>query len=162
MTESPVEKILRLAGGTTKGYIRSERGRPQNVRAYPTPHPAQSQNQMNSNNAAAQLRFGTPYRSSWNNVAIGDVLEFGRELWKVIPATSYPGYKPGTSTTGQTSTGTGSATGGSTTGVSSGTGTGSTVPQTYTNYLQNLRNTREYDQLTLPSTFVVTIVPTLP
>ncbi len=37
MTESPLDKVLRLAGGTTRSYVRMHAGRLQRVGAYPTP-----------------------------------------------------------------------------------------------------------------------------
>lgn len=41
MPESPLEKLLRLAGGTTKSYVRTNPlGRRVAVHQYPTPHPA--------------------------------------------------------------------------------------------------------------------------
>lgn len=164
MTESALQKVLRLAAVPVHQYQRhSQSGRTQNVRQY------------TQSRAMSGMRLGTPYRASWGNVTVGDVLEFGPELWKVIPASSFPGYKPPTTSGVSTASGTGAATGGSTTGVTTGgstasgtgaqtggatTGTGTAV--TYTNYLQNLRNPSQFDKLTLPSTFVVTIVPMLP
>lgn len=37
MPESPLDKVLRLAGGITRSYVRQNRGRLQRVGAYPTP-----------------------------------------------------------------------------------------------------------------------------
>jgi hypothetical protein len=37
MPESPLDKVLRLAGGTTRSYTRVTQGRLQRVSAYPTP-----------------------------------------------------------------------------------------------------------------------------
>jgi hypothetical protein len=37
VTESPLAKVLRLTGGTTRSYTRVEKGRLQRVGAYPTP-----------------------------------------------------------------------------------------------------------------------------
>jgi hypothetical protein len=37
VTESPLDKVLRLAGGTTRSYVRMHQGRLQRVSAYPTP-----------------------------------------------------------------------------------------------------------------------------
>lgn len=40
MPESSLEKLLRLTGGTTKAYVRTnQQGRKVAVRQYPTPHP---------------------------------------------------------------------------------------------------------------------------
>lgn len=158
--ESSLEKVIRLAATPVHSYRRVQHGRVQNVRQY-------------SQTRATGLRLGTPYRAAWSNVNVGDVVQFGAELWKVIAATAYPGYKPATKSSGSGSKGTGAATGGSTTGTggaktsstgtASSTGTGNTQGvKTYTHYLQEVTNPKKFDQLTLPDTYVVTVVPVLP
>ena len=162
--ESALDRVLRLAAVQVKPYRRVQNGRVQAVR--------QSTQQRKPGQGGG--RFGTPYRLAWSKVNVGDVLEFGKDLWKVIPAAQFPGFKPPVSSGTTTSAGTGAATGGSTTGVSTGastsSGTGAATGgsaggvggvQVFTNYLQNL-TTGQYDQLSLPSDFVVTVVPMLP
>lgn len=162
MTESRLEKIVRLAAVPVRTYQRQTSRGVTNVHSY---------QQMRRSG----MRLGTPYRSAWGNISVGDVVEFGSELWQVIPASSFPGYKPPTSTGTSTSKGTGAATGGSTTGVttgkstSSGTGaasggstTGSGGVATSTSYLEDLKSPGTFDKLTLPSNYIVTIVPVLP
>lgn len=146
----PLDKVLRLASTSVRQY---QRGRSV-VHSY-------------QQNRASGMRMGTPYRVAWGNVNVGDVVEFGQELWKVIPASSYPGYKPPTSSGKSTSKGTGKATGGSTTGTggaSSSAAGAAPAGTTATSmlHLQEVGKPNSYDILTLPSSYIVTVVPVLP
>lgn len=170
--ESSLQKVLRLAAVSVHQYRRVRNGRVQNVRQY-----SQGRRTGTPRPAGHGLRLGTPYRAAWSNVNVGDVLQFGAELWKVIAATAYPGYKPPVKRSGSGSKGTGKQSGGSSTGTGSkkttgsGSSTGTGNPggaghnpgvQTFTHYLQNVHDPRQFDRLTLPSTYVATVVPILP
>lgn len=63
MIEGSLDKVLRLAGGVTKGYVHIVKGRPVTVSQYRTPHPAQ------------QLPTGPPVKTiSWGNIKVGQTV----------------------------------------------------------------------------------------
>jgi hypothetical protein len=160
VAESSLDKIFRLTGVPVGGRQakKSSRSRtgPEQV-------------------AGGQLQLGSTYRSAWGNVHVGDVLEFGPELWKVIPASSYPNHpsslgssaslsavlNAGAGSQASGSAGTGAASGGGTAGTQGGMDKAEHVP-THTVYLQDVKHPASYDELTLPTNFVVTIVPVAP
>lgn len=138
MSESDLDRFLRLA----RSHLRHNGSRPVAVRSYEKKGPV-----------APQARYGTPYRVAWANVHVGNILEFGQEMWRVIPAAAYKGRrapeKPGKMPPVE---------------AGSATEPGQQVPQAqaHTMYLQNVRNSREHDELTLPAEFLVTVIPVLP
>jgi hypothetical protein len=151
--ESRLEKIYRLTGVRPAASVR--RVRPAPVRKPPgksTSPPVTEQV------AGGQLQLGSVYRSAWGNVSVGDVVELGSELWKVIPASSYPNHK--TPSRVKMPPKTDNSPGGSSSGDASSPDPGS-VP-THTVYLQDVNNPKEYDELTLPTSYVVHIVPVAP
>lgn len=156
MDENPLDKVLRLAA--------------------PNPRKMRLQKQG--------MRLGTPYRTAWGNVSVGDVVELGTELWKAIPSSSYPG-KPisdpakaalGSSPAAQQLGSTAAMAGqpqpggppqgpgapGSPGGMPGAGGMPGGAGATSTLYLQDLRHPAKYDTLTLPASHIVTIVPVLP
>lgn len=170
--EPALDRVVRLA--QVKPYQRVDQGKPQAVRGYSNSKPAAQAQQ-------GTTHFGAAYHTSWGNVNIGDVIEFAPgDLWQVIPAARYPGYKPpvssGTSTgSGSGTTGSGSAMSSTTTGA--GTGTAATTSGTGTSsssstgtantntsfyYLQNWYNKQRYATLTMPDTTVVMVLPVVP
>ncbi len=170
VAETPLERVLRLAAVPVRSYTRVGRsGKVQSVR------PSTQDREAGQHQAGgAHLKFGTPYRATWNKVSIGDVLEFGQDLWKVIPAAQSPGYKPpdtrhgaGTGTgVGQTTTttvGVGTAAAKTTPGsdTSSPSSTGTAKIQVYQHFLVNMRS-GEFEKARLPANFVVTVIPVLP
>jgi hypothetical protein len=119
VAESSLGKIFRLTGvrvgdpvGLAASAGDSKQVKP--VSSRPTPQQV----------AGGQLQLSSVYRSAWGNVSVGDVLEFGAELWKVIPASSYPNHdKPSAGSSGQTVKAAAGPVGGSTASApSSGTG----------------------------------------
>jgi hypothetical protein len=161
------------------------------------------------------LRLGTPYRVSWGAVQVGDVVEFGPELWKVIPTSSYPNHKvpgsesdfpPGGPTSADDPGSTpdpednaiaaagppmqqkpkqssqqqqlpmpSSAGGPAALGMKPPSGGQPPVPgqsapgaagqggmPTSHLYLQDVLHPSQYDELALPSNYIVTVVPVLP
>ncbi len=133
-------KILSL----TRQYVRVHMGVRQNVRQYPTPHPAQ----LKPNPWGKMPRV----KIAWKHVQVGTVVDFGGEPWKVVKTHIFnrsgtpntKGTSSGVSTGSGTSTGSGASTG-------SGTGTGSKVPGAasppapITDRLKSLRTGREID-----------------
>lgn len=164
-----LEAVLGLAVARVKSYQRQENGKTQTVSQYAQNRAAGKGSGVTKQPTMGNVRLGKPFNEQWQDIAVGDVLQFTDGLWRVIPATSYPGYKPPTSSGVSTGVGSGSSTGGSTTGVSTGVNTGSTsstgtgnTQNTFTNYLQNFNNPKSYFTLTLPGNTVVTVVPQLP
>lgn len=173
--ETPLQKVVRLAAVPVKSFQRVEGGRVQQVRSF-----VQNRTSAATDTAKPQVtgppqqRYGTPFRSAWGKVSIGDVLELGSNLWRVIPSSQYPGHKPSTrsgavtgSGPGQTPTttvgvGTPGAKTTSGTSTASGSSTGTANIQVYQHYLQNVRHPGKFATLKLPGNFVVTIVPVLP
>lgn len=196
MAESPLDKVMRLAAVPVRSFQRVENGRLQRVRQY-------SQNRQPgtatppagkkpAGHPAAGNRFGTPFRSAWSKVALGDVLELGGQLWRIIPASQYPGHKPATRHGVSTGSGPGQVvtttvgagtpaaktTPGSNTSSQSSTGTargggsgtasggtpanGTAKVQVYEHFLQNMKDPSRFSVLRLPGNYVVTLVPILP
>jgi hypothetical protein len=61
--EGSLDKVLRLTGGVTKGYVHIVKGKPVTVSQYRTPHPAQ------------QLPTGPSVRTiSWGSIKVGQTL----------------------------------------------------------------------------------------
>ena len=151
MTESPLDKVLRLAGGITRGYVRNDNGRAQQVRAYPTP----------------RVRH-----VAWGSLKAGQVVQIAGVRYKVLqvkvpPLPPYKPAQPGPNTKGTTSgkntgsQGQGVNTGGPAGTASAGQGvntvTGATIAQaamggrklpygtpTVTNEIQNLRTQQRF------------------
>lgn len=182
MSEEALAKVLRLATAQVKSYQRVNQGRVQNVRQYQQSRaPGQVPKPIATMSTGAPGSLGKAYTINWQNVNVGDVIEFAPgDLWQVITYQQYPGYKPSTSsgtstgsgsgTTGGTSTsgttvgaGTSGSTTASGTGTSSSSSTGtSNTSNTTQNYLQNWYNKQRYAILTLPNSQVVTVLPVIP
>lgn len=153
MTESSLSKIWRLTGVRPAASVR--RGGPSGKPPRPAPATEQA--------AGGHLQLNSSYRAAWGNVSVGDVVEFADELWKVIPASNYPNHKhPGTvKMPSPKPPQDDNDSGGSGTGGATGSGSSSPTP-THTLYLQDVKHPSSYDELTLPASFVVHIVPVAP
>lgn len=74
MIEGSLDKVLRLAGGVTKGYVHIVKGRPVTVSSYRTPHAAQQ-----------QLPTGPPVKTiSWGNIKVGQTVMVRNVPYRVI------------------------------------------------------------------------------
>jgi hypothetical protein len=152
MRESHLERVVRLAGGAVRVT------KPTAVKD-------------------GQPRLGRPYRVAWSKVNVGDIIQMGAELWKVIAAPAFkppkggknakvglaaplPGAKPmpkpgqpgAQPMPGQPQV--------QEPGMAPAVPAPS--PQVYTHYLENLHKPGDQDHLTLPGDHVVTVVPLLP
>lgn len=76
---------MRLTGGTTRSYTRIERGHPQRVRQYRTPHPAQAQ----VGGLGSVPRTQVP----WNKLQPGMVVDFSGQAWKVIKTSVFTHFQ---------------------------------------------------------------------
>jgi len=85
VAENSLGKILRLPGCD----LRLSGG---GVQAPPARSGKKTSRLSTEQIAGGRLQLGSVYRAAWGNVHVGDVLEFGPELWKVIPASSYPNH----------------------------------------------------------------------
>lgn len=127
MRETAVDKVLRLAGGTTKSYVRTnQQGRPVRVSQYPTPHPAVAAAQAGRQAAAPQARTGGG-NTAFGNLKVGQVLLIGREKYSVqqVNVPPFKPSQPGPNTAGTSSgvnTGSGVSTGSGTSTGSAGAG----------------------------------------
>lgn len=178
MTETPhLDKLVRLATAQVRSYQRtSPSGKVQTVHQYQQGRQGGQGQPAAGAKAAGGGTLGKGYTTSWGNVNVGDVVEFAPgDLWRVIPASKYPGYKPPTTSGKSTGSGPGATSGttvgagtagaqttsGTSTSKSSSTGTGNTT-NTYSNYLQNYYNPARYAILTLPASQIVTVIPVIP
>ena len=159
VSENPLSKILRLTG-VPVGDLRLAGS----LRRQAPPAKQKPARSDTEQAAGGQLQAGSAYRCAWGSVSIGDVVEFGPELWKVIPASSYPNHpsSPGgsASLSATLNAGAGSS-GGSGGKPASGMSKADHVP-THTAYLQDVKHPAQYDELTLPVSYVVHIVPVAP
>lgn len=83
MAETPLDKVLRLAGGVTKGYTHQVNGRPILVRSYPTPHPSAAQQPVPTGKpapAAAKQQAGT---AQFAALKVGQVVQIQNQDYKV-------------------------------------------------------------------------------
>lgn len=103
-----------------------------------------------------KLRLGTPYRSSWGSVHVGDVVELGSELWRVIPVSSYPQGRGGAVSLAAPPVPPPAQ------AAAPGDALGAPPPvRTATLHMQDVRHPASYDRLTLPVSYVVSVVPVL-
>jgi hypothetical protein len=157
--ESRLDKVLRLAQVPVKQYQRVQAGKVQNVRQ-------STQNRQPGVAPGQATKFGAAYHTSWGSISTGDVIEFAPgDLWQVIPVNQYPGYKPWTTGSGSSTSGT--TVGAGTSGATSTSGTGtasasSTGNATSSYYLRNWYNKQRYATLTLPDSTVVMVMPVIP
>lgn len=74
MSGTSLSKVLRLAGGTTQGYVHIVKGKPVTVSSYRTPHPAQQ-----------MVPAGPPLKSeSWGTLKAGQTVVIRNVPYKVL------------------------------------------------------------------------------
>lgn len=184
MAESPLSKVLRLAGGTTKSYVRTEpSGKQVQVVQYATPHPAAAK-PVAAKPAAAKVKPGGLGGSTFGSLKVGQVIQIMNQNYRIaqvnIPqkaaSTSSQGTGLNTAKTaaGAAAAATAQANSGAATAAAAAAklfGTpqqdpgkaalnGKTIPKTATlvhSLLTNLATGR-YWYTSLPSTFAVKVV----
>jgi hypothetical protein len=93
--ESPLAKVLRLAGGTTRSYVRgTPQGKPVQVHQYPTPHPAGPKVIAPPRSAASQATPLQHGQSTFGALKKGQRIILAKQDYVVVQA-NVPASGPG-------------------------------------------------------------------